>query len=234
MSPRRAASRGKRNLPADERRRTLLDAAVALFAERGMSITVQALADRVSVTQPLIHRYFPTKADLIAAIRDRIQNAHWDPAWREIITDRARAIDERILDFYRRYLPHIYSDSWYRGFWYAALADPGFAQTYLAHVTQELLLAVIGEVRRENGFPDLSEVAPHPRELELVWGMHSTNIFLGIRRYVYRTPVAPDVDATVRDQMRAYLLMAPIVMRELMPSPAPAPASRNKRKRAAH
>jgi AcrR family transcriptional regulator len=222
MPPRRAGNREKRNLPADERRRTLLDAAVELFSERGMGVTAQALADRVNVTQPLIHRYFPAKADLIAAIRDRIQNAHWDPVWREIITDRGRAIDDRIVDFYRRYLPHIYSDAWYRGFWYAALADPGFAQTYLARVTEELLLAIVDEVRRENGFPDLSAIAADPREIELVWGMHSTTIFLGIRRYVYRTPVSPDVDTTVRDQMQAYLHMAPIVMSELMPPPASA------------
>ncbi|MGO4836822.1 helix-turn-helix domain-containing protein, partial [Rhizobiaceae sp. 2RAB30] len=37
----------------------MLDAAVELFAEKGMGITVQSLADRVQVTQPLVHRYFP-------------------------------------------------------------------------------------------------------------------------------------------------------------------------------
>jgi AcrR family transcriptional regulator len=214
----------KRNLPADERRRKLLDAAVELFAQKGMTITAQALADRVNVTQPLIHRYFPTKGDLIAAIRDRIQNAHWDPVWRNIIIDRTRRIDERILDFYGRYLPHIYHESWYRGFWFAALADSEFARLYLAHVTEELLLSIIGEIRDLHGFPTLSEIPPFPREIELVWGMHSTNVFLGVRRYVYRTPVSEDIDTTIRDQMRAYLLIAPIVMAELMPS-----ASRPKR-----
>jgi AcrR family transcriptional regulator len=213
-------TRPKRNLPADERRRLLLDAAMDLFSERGLGITVQALADRVHVTQPLVHRYFPAKADLIAAIRDRIHNAHWDPIWRQILTNRCRPLEERLRDFYGRYLPHIYRSSWYRGFWYAALADPTFAQVYLDHVTRELLTSIIDEVRARFGYPSVAVVPVFAREIELVWGMHSTMVFVGIRRYVYKIRVSDDVDTTVNDQMRAYLLVAPSVMAELMPASA--------------
>ena len=191
-----------------------------LFSDRGLGITMQALADRVHVTQPLVHRYFPTRADLIAAICDRIQNAHWDPVWREILTDRSRPIAERIPYFYSLYLPHIYRDTWYRGFWYAALSDPTFAQTYLDHVTRELLTSMIDEVRAHFCYPSVDVVRPFAREFELVWGMHSTMVFAGIRRYVYHTPVSDDVDATVLDQVRAYLLVAPTVLGELMPASA--------------
>jgi AcrR family transcriptional regulator len=210
----------KRNLPADERRRLLLDAATDLFSERGLRITVQELADRVNVTQPLVHRYFPTKADLINAICDRIQNAHWDPAWKEVLTDRCRPLEERIAEFYRRYLPHIYRDSWYRGFWYAALNDPTFAQTYLGHFTRELLTSIIDELRFRFHYPSVTSVPPFEREVELAWGMHSTMVFAGIRRYVYHTPVSADVETTVRDQMHAYLMVAPMVLEELMPRAA--------------
>jgi AcrR family transcriptional regulator len=214
-------TRRKRNLPAEERRRELLDAALDLFSEKGMAITIQALADRVSVTQPLVHRYFRTRADLIVGIREKIQFAHWDPRWREVLKDRSRPLEERIPDFYERYLPHIYSPQWYRGFWYAALADPGFAQEFLARVHDELLLSIIGEARFSFGFPDLECVPAAPREIELVWGMHSTHVFIGIRSYVYRTPVSPDQRTTVLDQMRAYLHVVPEVMAELMPLAKP-------------
>ena len=50
--------------------------------------------------------------------------------------------------------------------------------------------------------------------------MHSTMIFAGIRRYVYHTPVSANLDTTVLDQMRAYLLVAPKVLGELMPASA--------------
>ena len=101
----RPKSRGKRNLPAEERRRELLDAALDIFSEKGMGITIQALADRVSVTQPLVHRYFRTRADLIAGIREKIQFAHWDPDWREVLTDRSRPLCERIPRFLRPLSP---------------------------------------------------------------------------------------------------------------------------------
>jgi AcrR family transcriptional regulator len=227
--PTRAArpkTRRKRNLPAEERRRELLDAALELFSEKGMSITIQALADRVNVTQPLVHRYFPTRADLIADICEKIQFSHWDPAWREVLTDRSRPLSDRILHFYDLYLPHIYSARWYRGFWYAALTDPTFAQEFLARVHEELLLSIIGEARHTFGYPDLASRPATPREIELVWGLHSTNVFIGIRRYVYLTEVSPDLRTTVFDQMRAYLHVVPEVMEELMPSKQSRPIAR--------
>jgi hypothetical protein len=56
--------------------------------------------------------------------------------------------------------------------------------------------------------------------------MHSTNIFIGIRRYVYQTSVSPDLHTTVLDQMRAYLHVVPEVMEELMPSTQSRPIAR--------
>lgn len=210
----------RRNLPAEERKRELLDAAIELFSEKGVGITVQELADRVRVTQPLVHRYFPTKADLIAAIRDSIQNAHWDPQWRIILTDRARPLGERIIAFYGEYLPHIYHDRWYRGFLYAALDDAGFAQTYLGHVESELLAAIISEVRTEFGYPEIDKIPVLEREMELVWSMHSTFVFVGLRRYVYHARVSEDLPMVVKDQIRAYLHYAPHLLAELMPGAA--------------
>jgi AcrR family transcriptional regulator len=213
----RPKSARKRNLPAEERRRELLEAALDIFSEKGMSITIQALADRVKVTQPLVHRYFRTRADLIDGIRQKIQFAHWDPGWRVLLTDRSRPLSERIPEFYASYLPQIYSGRWYRGFWYAALHDSTFAEVFLARVHEEILLSIIGETRHTFGYPSLECKPATPREIELVWGMHSTNVFIGIRRYVYHTPVSPDIETTVNDQMRAYLHIVPEVMEELMP-----------------
>jgi AcrR family transcriptional regulator len=215
-----AASGGRRkkerHLPAAERAQELLEAAIELFASKGPAFTFQNLADRVNVTQPLVHRYFPTKDDLITAIRETLQDAHWDPALRAILTDRSRPLEERIIAFYELYLPHIYRRNWYRGFWFFALNDPSFAQFYLQRVTSELLCAIIDEARFTFGFPSIDEIPPHAREVELVWGMHSTPIFQGVRRYVYEMTVALDCVAAVRDHVRAYLLAVPAMMTELM------------------
>jgi AcrR family transcriptional regulator len=212
----RARPKKEHHLPAAERAQELLEAAIELFATKGPAFTFQNLADRVNVTQPLVHRYFPTKENLITAIRETLQDAHWDPALHTVLTDRSRPLEERIVAFYELYLPHIYGRNWYRGFWFFALNDPSFAQFYLQRVTNELLCAIIDEARFTFGFPSIAEIPPHAREVELVWGMHSTPIFQGVRRYVYEMNVALDCVATVRDHVRAYLLAVPLMMAELM------------------
>ncbi len=80
--------------------------------------------------------------------------------------------------------------------------------------------AMIDEVRFLGRYPSVQSVPAFDREIEFVWGMHSTMVFVGIRRYVYHTPVSEDVETTVRDQMHAYLMAAPMVLKELMPRTA--------------
>jgi len=40
------------------------------------------------------------------------------------------------------------------------------------------------------------------RELELAWGMHSTFVFIGMRRFIYNMPLPEDLAAVIRDQVR--------------------------------
>ncbi|MEM8924145.1 MAG: helix-turn-helix domain-containing protein [Actinomycetota bacterium] len=50
----------------------ILDAAVALFAERGFhGATVAAVADRAGISKGLVHSYFPAKDDLVVAAVER-------------------------------------------------------------------------------------------------------------------------------------------------------------------
>ena len=61
---------GDRALRADaeRNRRRLLDAAQALFRERGLDVGVAEIAQRAGVGRGTLFRNFPTKQDLIAAI----------------------------------------------------------------------------------------------------------------------------------------------------------------------
>jgi AcrR family transcriptional regulator len=207
----------RRNLPAHERRQELLDAAVEIYAQKGLGITVQELADRVNVTQPLVHRYFPTKADLIAAIRDVLHNAHWDPAWREILADPNESLRDRLKNFYAAYLPTIFKSRWYRGFMFFALSDDAFAHSYLMKFKSELFPEIVRAARHEFGFPSPDEIAITEREIELIWGFHSTASFSGMRIYVYQMPLASDVGEIMADQINAYLAVVGAVMADVMP-----------------
>jgi AcrR family transcriptional regulator len=68
---------------AERNRKRLLDAAAAVFAERGLEASTAEIARRAGVGQGTVFRRFPTKDDLVAAIVvDRLHE----------ITDTARAL----------------------------------------------------------------------------------------------------------------------------------------------
>lgn len=76
MAPTRKAQR-------QEATAAILEAALALFAERGFAATsIQAIAERAGVSKGLVYHYFPTKGDLVVGV----------------ITQRQRAVAELIAD----------------------------------------------------------------------------------------------------------------------------------------
>jgi AcrR family transcriptional regulator len=210
-------TRRRRNLPRHERSKEILEAALGLFAENGFNATLQELADRVGVTQPLLHRYFPTKANLIAACRQELMRGHWKPEWRAVIADRDLPLVTRMERFYLDYLPRIYRRYWYRTFMFIALSDAAFAQAYLQQCSREVLDIIVAEARHDFGFPGTAKVPIHEREYELVWGMHSTFVFLGVRQFIYNMAMPSDLPALIRDQMMNYLFSSSRLMDELMP-----------------
>ena len=197
-----------------ERAREILDAAIELFAEHGLATSLQRIADHIGVTQPLLHRYYPTKADLIAAVKKELQQGHWHPEWKCMLTDRSRPLRQRLCELYVDYLPLIYRRTWYRAFFLVALEDGAFARIYLRKVSQQLLGTIIAETRHDLGLPGLPARPISIRELELAWGMHSTFVFIGMRRFIYNMPLPEDLAAVIRDQVRGYLRSAVTVMAE--------------------
>lgn len=203
-------------MPAARREQEIVETALEVFADQGFSAPLQDLADRIGVTQPLLHRYFPTKNDLIEKVKKELMRGHWKPEWRQGLADRGRPLHTRIYEYNIDYLPKIYRRIWYRNFLFAAISDPSFAQHYLNQVTDDTLVVIMQEARHTYGFPPASKVSFHDREYELVWGMHSTFAFLGLRTMIYEMPIPRDLSAVIRDQITSYLLGVDQVMRELI------------------
>ncbi len=60
-------------LPAPERRRQLLDVALASFADQGFHATsMNDLADAAGVTKPVLYQHFPSKHELYVEILDDV------------------------------------------------------------------------------------------------------------------------------------------------------------------
>lgn len=62
----------KKRLPASERKKIILDAALDTFVEFGYhGALMETIAERAEVTKPILYRHFPSKLDLLLAIVDR-------------------------------------------------------------------------------------------------------------------------------------------------------------------
>ncbi len=69
-------------LPADERRRQLIEVAIDLFARRGFSgTTTKEIASAAGVTEAIIFRHFATKEQLYSAILDHRKQALGSHGW---------------------------------------------------------------------------------------------------------------------------------------------------------
>ncbi|MCD4850652.1 TetR/AcrR family transcriptional regulator [Arthrobacter sp. AK01] len=86
----RAARRGP-YAKSEERRRTILDAAHAVFAARGYrGGSLQDVADRVGLSQTSLLHYFPSKSDLLMAVlkrRDEITGGSFPDDMEEGLVD---------------------------------------------------------------------------------------------------------------------------------------------------
>lgn len=80
---------------AARNRRRVSDAALAVFAERGLAATVAQVAERADVGNATVFRNFPTKEDLLSEVATR-----WLAEWGEVLDERVSgdAPDDTLRD----------------------------------------------------------------------------------------------------------------------------------------
>lgn len=164
----------------------IVDAAVRYFAEVGFAGSTRDLARRIGITQPLLYKYFATKADLTEAVFERVYLGRLNPEWPRLLTDRSRPLRERLSEFYRQYTDAIFNYEWLRIFMFAGLAGERLNRRYLEHVRDLLIQPILQEIaERGEGRPSA--------DMEDLWNLHGSIVYLGIRRYIYQLPPPDDV-----------------------------------------
>lgn len=203
----------RRRLPRSQRERLILDEAVRFFAEVGFEGQTRALAQRLGVTQPLLYRYFPDKDALIERVYREVFVEGWDPAWTAGLVDESRSLRERVLGFYRDYARANFNYERVRLFLFAGLKDQAIANRYLAFVHANLFVPLCRAVRAEAGLDPAGEISA--AEIECVAGLHGAIGYVGMRRWVYQSPVPEDDDAVVSALVETFLAGAPAAFRTL-------------------
>jgi AcrR family transcriptional regulator len=174
-----------KRLSPEERKRTLLEKAIDYFSEEGFEGGTRELARQLGITQPLIYRYFSTKADLINEVYHAVYVSQWDDGWARTLQTRDRPLRERLRIFYEGYTSAIFNRRWMRIFFFAGLKGLDINKRYIARVSEHLLRPICREMRVELGFDDKDRPLTQD-ELDLVWMMHGIIFYQGIREHIYK------------------------------------------------
>lgn len=218
----------RKRLPRDERERSIAREAVLFFCEVGFGGQTRELAKRLGVTQPLIYRYFPNKNALIERVYQEVYLNRWNPAWEEILDDRSRPLRERLIAFYTDYAKAVLTYEWIRIFMFAGLKGMDLNARYLTLVRDRIYTRVIREVRHEFGLPTPHEHPITELEFELVWALHASIFYIGIRKWIYGLSIPENVEAVVEGLAMSFLDGVPKVIGRLLETP---PTDTNPRSR---
>ena len=115
-------------LPAEQRRRQLLDVALGMFAERGFhSTSMDEVALAAGVTKPVLYQHFPSKRALYVELLEDVGNRLL--AQLAVATNRATTGRQRVEEGFRAYFRFVDDDrSAFRLLFGASVRnDPEFA-----------------------------------------------------------------------------------------------------------
>lgn len=193
----------QKRLTPEERRQDFVDKAVEFFSEVGFDGGTRELARRLGVTQPLLYRYFPTKADLIREVYDQVYVNRWKPEWDGLLTDRSIPLRRRLQSFYEAYTDAIFTREWIRIYLFSGLKGVEINKWYVKIVEDRILKRIVTEYRAEAGLPAVAE--PSPAEIELAWTLHGGIFYYGLRKHIYELPVMENKNRMISNALDVFL-----------------------------
>ena len=212
------APRVNRRLMPEEREQQIVTKAIEHFTRHGFAGSTRELARQIGVTQPLLYRYFASKEALIDRVYSEV--FRWDTGWERGLTDRELPLVQRMYRFYEDYSNVILREEWIRIFIFAGLTREGINTKYLNKLRTRVFLPLLNEIRVAHEIPAPRSTGELEAEIELVWGLHASIFYLGVRKWIYGLRIPKDIGALVRRKIDVFLHGAPEVMRALR-RPAP-------------
>ena len=195
----------RRRMSSVDRERCIVEAAVAFFTEHGFEGQTRELAATLGITQPLLYRYFPSKEALIERVYQEVFVGRWDPYWEELILDPGRALEDKLIEFYTSYARVIITREWIRLFMFAGLKGLDFNARYLRLLHERIFLKIISQVRADFQRSSIEEIAPSDIEIEMIWALHASIFYLGVRQFIYNIPLRSKVEDIIEAKIRTLL-----------------------------
>ena len=203
----------RRRLAPEDREHQIVQAAIAFFARHGFDASTRDLAKELGVTQPLLYRYFPTKEALVDRVYEEVFVRRWNPEWEEWLADRSVPLVERLKRYFKDYARFILRNEWVRIFIYAGLSRGGINQKYLARLRERHFLVIAREMRHEYHIPEPADAAGEDDEVELIWAMHSSVFYIGVRKWIYELPTPKNLERLIDMRVDAFITGVPAVLK---------------------
>ncbi len=203
--PRKRAAVKRRG--GQDRGEAILRKAIDYFAHHGFTANTRNLAKELGVSQSLLYRYFPSKQALIRQVHQEIYVGRWRPGWETLVADRALSLHERLTRYYLDYASVMLQSDWVRILVYAGLEHEDIHEGFFKIQIERILSPVLRECVAE--FAPAAEAAfateDYSLEIELVWALHASIFYIGMRKWVYRTHTPPDVGQTIALLVTSFL-----------------------------
>ncbi|MDP3317399.1 MAG: TetR/AcrR family transcriptional regulator [Devosia sp.] len=203
----------RRRLAPEDREHQIVQAAIAFFARNGFGASTRELARELGITQPLLYRYFPTKEALVERVYDEVFVRRWNPEWEEWLADRSVSLSERLKRYLKDYARFVLRSEWVRIFIYAGLSRGGINQKYLARLRERHFVLIAREMRHTYDIPEPLDAQAEDDEIELVWAMHSSVFYIGVRKWIYEQPTPKDLDRLIDMRVDTFIAGVPGVLK---------------------
>jgi AcrR family transcriptional regulator len=212
----RPASTPRRRMKRADRERQIVEEAVRYFSEVGFTGETRELARRLQITQPALFKYFETKDALIERVYQHVYVNRWNPGWQALLTDRSIPLKQRMLAFYKDYAQAILSREWIRLFMFSGLKDAAINQRYLRLVRDRVFVPICVELRAHLQLPNVKQQPLTEIEIELVRALNEKIFYLGVRKWIYQTPVPDNALDIVEAEVEAFFEGVPRVVSNLI------------------
>ena len=203
----------RRRLAPEDREHQIVQAAISFFARHGFDASTRDLAKELGVTQPLLYRYFPTKEALVDRVYEEVFVRRWNPEWEEWLADRAVPLADRLKRYLGDYARFVLRGEWVRIFIYAGLSRGGINQKYLSRLRDRHFVVIARELRHAYEIPEPKDADALEDEIDLVWAMHSSVFYIGVRKWIYELPTPKDLSRVIDLRVDAFLAGVPQVLK---------------------
>jgi len=207
-----AKHKSVKRLAPSLRAEQILKGAIRFFAAHGFSGQTRELANELGISKGLLYRYFPSKEALIDSVYQEVFLRRWSPTWQATLTDRNRPLIERLKVFYADYAKLPLEYEWGRIYLYAGLAGASINRRYVRLVNERIFRPVIDELRHEFGCRPIERLEITEPELEMMWSLHGSIFYIGMRKWVYHVKAPSDIDGAVKQLVEGFYANAKSTM----------------------